>query len=84
MEVTRRYLPWGQGPESVCPIFDTIGIGIVQKTSQALPFLAIMKNDPPSMNTLATILILALLAISGAAYTDVLLTSDQQAAQRAN
>ena len=43
-----------------------------------------MKNDPPSMNTLATILILALLTISGAAYTDVLLTSDQQAAQRAN
>ena len=70
--------------ESVCLIFDTIGIGIVQKTSQTLTFLAIMKNDPPSMNTLATILILALLTISGAAYTDVLLTSDQQAAQRAN
>jgi hypothetical protein len=34
------------------------------------------------MKTLAVISILALLAISGAAYTDQLLTSDQQAAQR--
>jgi hypothetical protein len=36
------------------------------------------------MNTLAVISILALLAISGAAYTDQLLTSDQPAAQRAD
>jgi hypothetical protein len=36
------------------------------------------------MQTLAVISILALLAISGAAYTDQLLTSDQQAAQRVN
>jgi hypothetical protein len=43
-----------------------------------------MKNDHPSRNTMAVILILALLTISGAAYADVLLTSDQQVAQRVN
>jgi hypothetical protein len=36
------------------------------------------------MKTLAVIAILALLTISGAAYSDLLLTSDQGAAQRAN
>jgi hypothetical protein len=36
------------------------------------------------MRTLAVISILALLTISGAAYTDQLLTSDQRAAQRAD
>jgi hypothetical protein len=36
------------------------------------------------MNTLAVISILALLAISGAAYTDQMLTSEQPAGQRAN
>jgi hypothetical protein len=36
------------------------------------------------MNTLAAILILALLTISGAAYTDQVLTSDQRAVQSAN
>lgn len=36
------------------------------------------------MKTLAVISILALLAISGAAYTDQLLISDQHAAQRGN
>ena len=36
------------------------------------------------MKTLAVISILALLTISGAAYTDQMLTSDQHAAQRAN
>ena len=36
------------------------------------------------MRTLAVISLLALLAISGAAYTDQILTSDQQTAQRAN
>jgi ABC-type proline/glycine betaine transport system permease subunit len=34
--------------------------------------------------TLPAIAILALLTISGVAYTDLLLTSDRQAAQRAN
>jgi hypothetical protein len=36
------------------------------------------------MKTLAVISILALLTISGAAYTDQLLTSDQHMAQRGN
>ena len=36
------------------------------------------------MKALAVISILALLAISGAAYTDRILTSDQQATQEAN
>jgi hypothetical protein len=55
----------------------------VQKMRQALSFLATFQNDPPAMKTLAVISILALLTISGAAYTDQLLTSDQQT-QRAN
>jgi hypothetical protein len=36
------------------------------------------------MKTLAVISILALLTISGAAWTDQILTSDQKMAQRAN
>jgi hypothetical protein len=36
------------------------------------------------MKTLAVISVLALLTITGAAYTDQLLTSDQGTAQRAN
>jgi hypothetical protein len=51
---------------------------------QALTFLATIGTDHDGMRTLAVISILALLTISGAAYTDQLLTSDQQAAQRAN
>jgi hypothetical protein len=55
-----------------------------QKTRQALTFLATIGDDHFSMRTLAVISILALLAISGAAYTDQILTSDQQTAQKAN
>jgi transcriptional regulatory protein LevR len=51
---------------------------------QALTFLATIGTDPFGMKTLAVISILALLTISGAAYTDQLLTSDQRAAQRAD
>jgi hypothetical protein len=51
---------------------------------QALTFLATIQNDHPGMKPMAVILILALLTISGAAYTDQLLTSDQQTTQRAN
>jgi hypothetical protein len=36
------------------------------------------------MKTLAVITVLALLTISGAAYTDQILVSDQQAGQRGN
>ena len=56
----------------------------VQKKRQALTFLATINNDDRSMRTLAVISILALLTISGAAYTDQILTSDQQAAQGAD
>jgi hypothetical protein len=51
---------------------------------QALTFLATIENDDRRMKTLAIITILALLTISGAAYTDQILTGDQQAEQRAN
>jgi hypothetical protein len=54
------------------------------KRRQALTFLATFENNHRGMKTLAVISILALLAISGAAYTDQILTSDQQTAQRAN
>jgi hypothetical protein len=53
----------------------------VQKMRQALTFLATIENDDDGMNTLAVISILALLTISGAAYTDQILKSDQQTAQ---
>jgi hypothetical protein len=56
----------------------------VQKMRQALTFLATIENDDRAMKTLAVISILALLTISGAAYTDQLLTGDQQTVQRAN
>ena len=42
------------------------------------------KRRSQSMKTLAVITILALLTISGAAWTDQILTSDQQMAQDAN
>jgi hypothetical protein len=58
--------------------------GIVPKMHQALTFLATIENDDLGMKILAVISILALLTITGAAYTDQLLTSDQQTAQRAN
>lgn len=51
---------------------------------QALTFLATIENDPRTMKTLAVISILALLTISGAAYTDQILTGDQQATQHEN
>jgi hypothetical protein len=57
---------------------------IVPKMHQALTFLATIENHDLAMKTLAVISILALLAITGAAYTDQLLTNDQQAAQRMN
>jgi hypothetical protein len=57
---------------------------LVAKMRQALTFLATIENDPPLMKTLAVISILALLTITGAAYTDQLLVGEQQAAQGAN
>jgi len=58
--------------------------GIVLKMHRALTFSATFENDDCPMKTLAVISILALLTISGAAWTDQVLTSDQQVAQRAN
>jgi hypothetical protein len=51
---------------------------------QALTFSATIENHHPGMKTLAAISILALLTMSGAAFTDQILTSDQQTALRAN
>ena len=45
---------------------------------QALTFLATIQIELGGMKTLAVISILALLTISGAAYTDQLFTGDQQ------
>jgi hypothetical protein len=57
---------------------------IVLKMRQAQTFLATIENNHCPMKTLAMISVLALLTISGAAYTDQLFTSGQQVAQRAN
>jgi hypothetical protein len=57
---------------------------IVLKMRQALTFLATFEIDDRTMHTLAVISILALLAISGAAYTDRVLISDQHVTQRVN
>lgn len=57
---------------------------LVPKMHQAPTFLAIIQNDRAGVKPMAVILILALLTVSGAVYTDQLLTSDQQTTQRAN
>jgi hypothetical protein len=59
-------------------------LGTVLKTRQARTLLATIRHDDFGMKTLAVISILALLTITGAAYTDQLLTSDQGTVQRAN
>jgi hypothetical protein len=58
--------------------------GIVLKMDQRLTFLATIEHDFVTMKILAVISILALLTITGAAYTDQLFTSDHSTAQRAN
>jgi|JAHE01.1.fsa_nt_gi hypothetical protein len=62
----------------------TIFPGIVQKLRQAQTFLDTIGIEIVAMKILAVISVLALLTISGAAYTDQLLTSDQETAQRVN
>jgi hypothetical protein len=57
---------------------------MVLKMRRALTFSATIENDDPAMKTLAVITILALLTISGAAWTDQVLTSDQRMAQGTN
>jgi hypothetical protein len=59
-------------------------LSIVLKMRQRQTFLATIGHDARAMKTLAVISILALLTITGAAYTDQLFTSDQSTAQRAN
>jgi hypothetical protein len=51
---------------------------------QALTLLATIQNHHRSMKTLAVISILALLTISGAAFTDQILTSNQQSTRVAH
>jgi hypothetical protein len=62
----------------------TIFPGIVQKLRQAQTFLDTIGIEIVAMKILAVISVLALLTISGAAYTDQLLTSDHETAQRVN
>jgi hypothetical protein len=69
-----------EGPARTVIIFP----GIVLKTRQWLTFLATIEHNFVFMKTLAVISILALLTITGAAYTDQLFTSDQSTAQRVN
>jgi hypothetical protein len=61
-----------------------IFLSFVPKMHQALTFLATIQNDHQPMRTLAVISILALLTITGAVYTDQLMTSAQQAAEAAD
>jgi hypothetical protein len=56
----------------------------VLKTRRTLTFSATIENHHRTMKTLAVISILALLTISGAAWTDQILTSDQQTKQAVN
>jgi hypothetical protein len=56
----------------------------ILKMRQTQTFLATIRNDHLAMKILAVISILALLTITGAAYTDQLLTGDQRTAEQAN
>jgi hypothetical protein len=62
----------------------TIAPWIVLKMRQTQTFLAIINIDREGMKTLAVIAILALLTVTGAAYTDILFTADQGTTQRVN
>ena len=62
----------------------TMFLGIVLKMHQTQTHLALIDYDDLAMRTLAVISILALLTITGAAYTDQLFTSDQEIAQQAH
>ena len=66
------------------PLAALILPGMVPKSRRALTFLATIGADDKAMKTLAVISILALLTISGAAISDVILTSDQVVAHHTN
>ena len=57
---------------------------LVLKKRRTLTFSATIETDAGVMKTLAIISVLALLTISGAAYTDQLFTTDQRTTQGAN
>jgi hypothetical protein len=57
---------------------------LVRKTRQILTYSATIETDADAMKTLAVISLLALLTISGAAYTDQLFTGDQRTTQGAD
>ena len=56
----------------------------VNKTRQAQTFFATIEHNHRGYENVGIISILALLTISGAAYTDQLLTSGHQTTQRVN
>ena len=58
--------------------------GMVLKWRQISPLLATIRNDLTAMKILALISLLALLAITGAVYTDLVLTSEQAITQHSN
>jgi len=62
----------------------TIFPGIVPKMHKWLTHLATIRIDLETMKMLAVISVLALLTISGAAYTDQLFTSGHGTVQRVN
>ena len=66
-----------QDTRSRCPL------GLVLKMRRTLTSLATIETDAGSMKTLAFISVLALLTISGAAYTDQLFTTDQRTTTQA-
>jgi hypothetical protein len=57
---------------------------MVLKMRQALTFSATIGSDANPMRTMAVIMILALLTISGAVISDQILTRDVRAAQATN
>ena len=58
--------------------------GSVLKMLQALTFSATIGRDGARMKTMAVIMILALLTISGAVISDQILTSEERATQTTN
>jgi hypothetical protein len=82
-----RFIPTGAWPATDVPELAEAVImfrWIVLKMHQTQTFLATIENDHRTMKTLAVISILALLTITGAAYSDQRLTSEQMTAQRTN
>jgi hypothetical protein len=58
--------------------------GFVLKMRQTLTFSATIGSDVDPMKTMAVIMLLALLTISGAVISDQILTSEERATQTTN